>query len=608
MTLEFELPLVSFIFILMVNIVYFSKKNIKLIENEFYERILIFSLIEAFINTFIHLICASNSLEVLTIKYLGLFNILNKVLVVTFYYVFASLFMYILIISYPKLKNKIKKLKLFFVISVIIVAISTLFTNIKLVEIDNVTNVVGSTVIFGYILIGVMIFASFFITILNLNKLDKRYYVIFFIILVLSVLFAISYAFKEMIIYDFVLAILCYIMYFTIENPDLKMLNEVELAKSQAEKANKAKTDFLSSMSHEIRTPLNAIVGFSECIVQSNDMEEIKNDAKDIIMASQNLLEIVNGILDISKIEANKMEIVNQNYQLIPVINHLVKLVETRIVEKDIELIVKVAEDIPKNLYGDIGKIKQILTNLLTNAAKYTEKGYIIFDVSCINDKSSNTTRLMFSVSDTGRGIKENQISKLFTKFNRLDEDRNTTIEGTGLGLAITKKFIEMMDGKIIVQSKYTEGSTFTVYLKQKIVEEDVLEEKKENDLTSDFKDKRLLIVDDNMLNLKVAERLLKNYNFVIDKCMSGYECIEKIENGEKYDLILLDDMMPKMSGVETLKKLKENKSYNIPTIALTANAIEGMKEKYLSDGFDDYLAKPIEKEEMNRILTKYLK
>ena len=300
------------------------------------------------------------------------------------------------------------------------------------------------------------------------------------------------------------------------------------------------------------------------------------------------------------------MVIVNVNYNLKKTCENLAKLVKPRIGEKPIELKINIAEDIPDILYGDMGKVKEVITNILTNAVKYTEKGTIEFKVSCINQKDIST--IFISVTDTGRGIKEENIKKLFTKFQRLDEDRNTTIEGTGLGLAITKSLVEMMGGKIIVQSEYGKGSKFSIYLKQKIVnmvlEEESIE-KVEDKL--DFTGKKVLLVDDNNLNLKVAARLLKEYNLEPELIDSGFACLEKIQEGSKYDLILLDDMMPKMSGVETFKKLKEINGFNMPVVILTANAISGMKEKYLEEGFNDYLAKPIDKIELKRVLNHYL-
>lgn len=396
---------------------------------------------------------------------------------------------------------------------------------------------------------------------------------------------------------------LIFLMYNTIENPDVKMIEALQTARDQADKANRAKTEFLSSMSHEIRTPLNAIVGFSDYIMTSETLDEAKENAKDIVNASNTLLEIVNGILDISKIEAGKLEIINSKYTARNTFESLAKLITPKMKEKGLEFSYYIAPDIPETLFGDHANIKKVITNLLSNAYKYTERGFVRYEVNCIN--SSEFTKLIITVEDSGRGIKQESIDKLFTKFQRLDEDRNTTIEGTGLGLAITKQLIELMGGKILVHTVYGEGSKFTVVLNQRIESTPVTEEKHEIKTTLDLKDKKILIVDDNALNIKVATKILERYNANHVKALdNGFSCIDDIKSGSTYDIILMDDMMPKMTGVETFKKLKEMPGFNMPVVILTANAITGMKEKYLSEGFDEYLAKPIEKDELIRVFN----
>lgn len=585
---------------LLILILFFSKERIKSEETKLYS----FMIISSFVDV----------LLVLTALFIGIYKIdsstipliifINKIDMIHYILWPTLMFLYIFYITYHELNKYKKILKVVTIIDIIAIFVS-LFLPLDIINNSKGMGIGGIGTNYIYSIAVLYFLAIVLILLLNYKKIfNKKYLPIFSLLVLMAIAVIVRYINQTLIVIPSIIVYTNMIMYFTIENPDIKLLNEVEAARDKAEKANAAKTDFLSSMSHEIRTPLNAIVGFSEAIQDEEDLASAKQDAKDIILASQNLLEIVNGILDISKIEANKMEITNCDYSIIEECQTIYKLIKPRIGEKPIEFIMNVAPDIPNTLYGDKGKIKEIITNLLTNAVKYTEKGTITFDISCIN-KNNNST-IIISVEDTGRGIKPEKIDKLFTKFERLDEDRNTTLEGTGLGLAITKRLVEMLNGKIIVQSVFGSGSKFTVYLPQIISANQKIETiKKENNL--DLSTKKVLVVDDNDLNLKIAERLLKKYNLQIETCKSGYECLDKINSNQKYDLIFMDDMMPKMSGTETLHILKDNPDFKTKVIVLTANAIEGMKEKYIEDGFNDYLAKPIEKEELERILRHYL-
>ena len=592
--------------IVLLMILFFSKSRIGSKETKLYG----FMLISSFFDVIL-------VLAELTITYYFLDDVnmylvkgLNKIDFIHYIMWPTLLSLYTIYVTYldEEKYNKVKKI--FLTLDIIAILIEFMLP-INIISTKEVMGVTGIGPAFVFLISSFYVIVNIFILIKNYKKIKnkKNLPFLFFLIFIIIAMLLRAYN-PTLIVIPAIIVYINMIMYFTIENPDVKLIEEINIAKESAIKASNAKTEFLSNMSHEIRTPLNAIVGFSEALQSDERIPvEAKEDIKDIVMASDSLLEIVNGILDISKIEADKLEIVNTTYSPKKVFDELVVLTRGRLgFEKQIEFKTSFSSDIPTTLYGDYARVKQIVLNLLTNAVKYTNEGYINFTVECVNI-NKDLCRLIISVEDSGIGIKKDKIDKLFTKFERLDEEKNITIEGTGLGLAITKKLVELMHGKMVVQSIYGKGSKFTVSLDQKIVATKEKEEiKAKTVVKGNYKGKRDLVVDDNKLNLKVAERLLREYNLFVDEVASGFDAIDRINMGVPYNLILMDDMMPKMSGCETLKELKKNKDFHTKTVALTANAISGMREKYLSVGFDDYLAKPIKKEELEVILDKYLR
>ena len=389
-------------------------------------------------------------------------------------------------------------------------------------------------------------------------------------------------------------------------------------AKKDAESANAAKSQFLATMSHEIRTPINAVLGMNEMILRDSTDSVIREYAENIEDAGKSLLSLVNDILDFSKIESGKMDIVDVEYPIKTLLRDLILMVRGRVYDKGIKLKLDIDETIPSKYYGDEIRVKQVVTNLLTNAAKYTQEGTITFTVKNLGIENDEIA-LYFSVKDTGIGIKPEDIERLKdSSFVRVDQQRNRKIEGTGLGLAITRRLLELMGSELEVQSVYGEGSDFNFTIKQKIVDSTPMgpvmsrdgerTRKSANSFTAP--DCKILAVDDNLVNRKVITGLLKPYMMQVDSAESGAQCIEMCQQTQ-YDLILMDHMMPEMDGIETLQKLKDGKIVSADrtkVIALTANAVAGAAQMYKESGFDGYMTKPIDPAELDSSLRQYLK
>lgn len=603
----------SFLFIILLMIVYFSKQRFISMKNKLYRYMLITSVFIC-VTEIIATIVALYSTNIFINLFLYRLHWLTGIVWFTLLYYYSVCFLKNSNAS--SLKElilgdyRLKRVTLFFIISFFVYFVIPF----DAIDTSNITYIPKYVAYYVFVFCALVVLLIAIFTIRNRKNVPLRKIIsVWIMIIELLAIFSIQIIRPSIAMSPIGAAIQMFFLYFNIENPDLKVINELESVKDDIDKANRAKTDFLSNMSHEIRTPMNAIVGFSETLLNDPNFtaENAVADIKHISSAGNNLLDIINNILDISKIESGKETLENKEYYLSNIIMELSSIIDARLGNNPVKFIIDIDEKIPSKLYGDATKLFQVLLNILTNSVKYTEVGKI--KLSIISNNIGNNVMLHIKVSDTGYGIKKEDFNKLFEKFSRLDNATANEIEGTGLGLVITKRYVDLMGGKIWFESEYEVGTTFYVDLMQGIIDKTPIGEisepiKSEKEIEYiDCSKYNILIVDDNKLNIKVASRLMQAYKFNIDTSSSGKDCIYKIKSGKHYDMIFLDHMMPEMDGIETMHIIKKLEGYYIPPIvALTANAITGMKEMYLREGFDEYLSKPINTAELNKIIFKY--
>ena len=603
----------GFVYLILIAIMYFSKKNIDTIENRVFGVMIVYSFIVLILDIASRMYALYFPITQFSeyLFKLNIFGFIGYLIIYSFYIFIQTSKKSVGLVPYKENPNReyFKTATFLMVVFLILTMLFTLPMPITLLVEDGKLFLSGPAMYVSYVT-GSCCGISWIIMILSVkDKARRKKLIPIYTFLVICVVCLICQMLMPYICFiSPMIEFVTVLTFYTIENPDVNLVQKLNVVKKEAEAANKTKTDFISSMSHEIRTPLNAIVGFGQALAKEDISGTAKEEVHDIIMASNTLLEIVNGILDISKIESNKIEIINSEYNTQKLIKEVTSLINARIGSKPIDFKILVDDKLPGVLYGDQMRVKQIMINLLTNAVKYTNEGRILLQIKANNTK--DICKLTIEVTDTGIGMTEESLKQLFTKFQRFDITKNINVEGTGLGMAITKGLIDLMKGTIDVKSKYEQGSTFTVTIEQKIINMVAEEQLEENDQVKAFNasTSKVLVVDDNKINLKVAQRLLSDYKIQVETVNSGSECIDKILDGKVYDLIFMDIMMPKMNGVEALENLKSIVGFKMPVVALTADVISGMEEKYISQGFDDCLAKPIVEEELYYMLRKFLK
>lgn len=478
-------------------------------------------------------------------------------------------------------------------VAVIILPLNITYTNRIILS--------GNSINFLKILILCMLSILYMRIILN-NKIIKtmKAYYIYIALIILTISFFLETKYQLNIVTT-ILLFITYLIFLTIENPALKEYEIINDLRLRALKANTNKTDFLSNISHELRTPLTSIITSIDEIKSYNLPQELKENINDIIDSSNSLLEIVGNVIDINKIENKIYDLKEKNYNIRDLVEKLIKVNAKKYNKENVIFKYSISDNTPSNLFGDKTKIKEIINNILDNSFKYTNKGSITLTINSI--LNNDICNLIIEIKDTGIGIKSEDLNKIFNG-NEIDNDINSSVNRDGLGLLISKDLVNLLNGTISVNSYYGSGSVFTINIPQKLKNElEIVEQTN----TTKFINKKVLLVDDDRLNNRILKRLLKIYGIELDTCERGIECIDKINNGEQYDLILMDIMMPDINGIDTLKKLKSNKTFNTKVIALTADALSTSKNKYLKEGFTDYLAKPFKKEELEEKLKELL-
>lgn len=480
---------------------------------------------------------------------------------------------------------------------------------------SEVINFLPTIIMYACIVVYVVIFVLMALNlIMNRNSVTKNEKISFILTAIITALCIAGQIYiKHIALLPIGAVMVLYFIYYALENPDLEMIEGLDNAKGDIEKSNKTKTDFLSNMTTEIKSPMSLIMSLCDELTNMSQFDEkvVREDIQQIRTSGNNLLDIVNNILDISKIESGRTILQERDYKINDVITDVINISKSKIGAKQVKLVVNIDQNTSAVLHGDSAKLYQALLNVTTNAVKFTDVGRIT--ITLTSTKSLGIEHLLFKVTDTGTGIKPEDQGKIFEKFNRLDNATEGEIEGSGLGLAITKQYVELLGGKIWFDSQYRVGTTFYIDVPQKIVDSTPIGQALQAAANAQEVEKldcsayTALIVDDNLLNIKVAKRLLEAYKFNVDSVTSGKDCVYKVKEGTHFDVIFMDHMMPEMDGIETLHVLKQLDGYKLPPIvALTANAIAGMKEMYLSEGFDEYLSKPINTHELDRIVNKF--
>lgn len=600
MSLEFELPLVSFIFLLILNIIYFSKKRVDLPENKLYKVILIASLAEAFIDTVIHLICSVNTFDVIVGTYYPLFNFLNKILSSLFVIIFSCLFAYTLMITYKKTRENPKKLLNTISIINVIFMIIMLFTNITLVDAVNVTNVTGPTILLGYGVVAFFLAASVIVALPKVKKMDRRYLPIFLVLAIMGFLFIFTLIFPGMIIYDLVLALMCYIMYFTIENPDLTMQKEIDSQKKQVENSKNISNKVINTISDKLSEHINRISTFGHKKIDYNNIEEVKKEVTSMQKFALEYINNVNSLMELSKTQSEGFTLTNTNYEPLQMLNETNNLLEAK--NKNIKVTINKTNDVPAVLYGDPTKIKQAILHLYNG----------ILNISKQKEIELNTSYLIVGSLCRFKVTTDINVKDLINEYTKDIKDKVIDFE-------IVERIIKLLEGKFTISLEKDivkiELSIDQKYIEGYYIKEDVKSTTNKKIKYKDLTGKKILIIDDDKDRADSLIHMLSNYN-IETSIATDYNSTKKEISEKVFDLVIIDDIITELDKVKNyllidktngLLKVMDHIEYEVPRIIMVTPNTKNYETKYIEEGFDEVLTKPVDTYKLDTILDKFI-
>ena len=600
-----RMEIACFLVIAFMACIYFSAKREKTKLHRVFSVFLIVSMIHLFFDGVT--ICTVNMLHEIP---LWLNDFVHRIFIATMLIVFYLVYWYCGLLIEDDIKESLQ-ISAFSTVVMLVSLAGILFLPIIYIETERGNYSYGPVAYILYIAVAIYLAQVFVLLYKYWKRIHAKKKTVIFITMAAEMFVLVYQAINPLaLISGMGIMMVNLAFYLLMENPDIVLLKQIEKEKQKADEANAAKSSFLSHMSHEIRTPMNAIVGMTEILLRTDLKEEQKEYLDNIKSSGTALVSIINDILDISKIEAGKMELVEDVYELKSMLSDIYMIIKNRIGDKNIKLIYEIDENLPHRLYGDDVRIRQIIINLLNNAVKFTEEGFVKLSIST-ESKTAEDIWLRVSVLDTGQGIKEEDRKRLFNAFEQVDAKVNRGKEGTGLGLSISSELIRMMGGKLEVKSEYGKGSDFYFTICQKLVSEEAeMQQEAEAESTNFIAPQaKILIVDDNEMNLKVATGLLAPLQMQMDVAESGQRALEMIQQ-KKYHLVFMDHMMPGMDGIETTSRIREMPDayfQNLPVIALTANAMKEAEKLFLESGMNGFVAKPIDMRQICKVIHKWL-